>query len=52
MSQDPTPPFPPERLRQLAELDYARLPSPCYVVHLGRLEENCQLLANVAKQAG
>jgi carboxynorspermidine decarboxylase len=52
MSQDPTPPFPPERLRQLAELDYARLPSPCYVVHLGRLEENCQLLASVAKQAG
>lgn len=52
MSQNPTPPFPPERLRQLAALDYARLPSPCYVVHLGRLEENCCLLADVAKRAG
>jgi carboxynorspermidine decarboxylase len=52
MGQDPTPPFTPERLRQLAGLDYARLPSPCYVVHLGRLEENCRLLADVAKRAG
>ncbi len=52
MGQDPTPPLPPDRLRQLAQLDYTRLPSPCYVVHLGRLEENCRLLADVAKRAG
>jgi len=52
MAQDPTPPFPPERLRQLSALDYSCLPSPCYVVHLGRLEENCRLLADVAKRAG
>ena len=52
MSQDPTPPIPSARMQQFAALDCARLPSPCYVVHLGLLEENCRLLADVAKQAG
>ncbi|MGA2052314.1 MAG: carboxynorspermidine decarboxylase [Opitutales bacterium] len=52
MSQDPTPPLPPERLAAFSALDYSRLPSPCYVIHLGRLEENCRLLADVARRAG
>ena len=52
MGQNPTPALTPEQLHQLASLDYARLPSPCYVVHLGLLEENCRLLANVAQRAG
>jgi carboxynorspermidine decarboxylase len=52
MSQNPTPPLPAERLRALGELDYARLPSPCHVIHLGLLEENCRLLADVAQRAG
>ena len=52
MSQDPTPPLPPTRLQALAALDYTRLPSPCFVVHLGLLEDNCRLLADVAQRAG
>lgn len=52
MSQDPTPAFTPERLAALQEIPYAALPSPCYVVHTGRLEENAQILAEVKRRSG
>ena len=52
MSQDPAPPLPPDRLAAFAALDVARLPSPCFVIHLGLLEQNCRLLAEVAQRAG
>src|ERR1700722_12482536 len=52
MSQDPTPPLPPDRLAAFAALDVARLPSPCFVIHLSLLEQNCRLLADVATRAG
>jgi carboxynorspermidine decarboxylase len=52
MGQDPTPPFPAENLRAFSSLDFTRLPSPSYVVHLGLLEKNCRLLADVAQRAG
>ncbi len=52
MSQDPTPPFTPERLVALREIPYGELPSPCFVVHLGRLEDNARLLASVKERSG
>lgn len=33
-------------------LDYAQCPSPCTVIHLGRLEENARLLERVQKESG
>ncbi|MGE9296034.1 MAG: carboxynorspermidine decarboxylase [Puniceicoccales bacterium] len=50
--QDPTPPLTPERLAALRAIPYADAPSPCYVVHLGRLEENCHILASVRERTG
>jgi carboxynorspermidine decarboxylase len=33
-------------------LDPRRVPSPCYVIDMARLEANCRLLADVAERAG
>lgn len=52
MAQDPTPPFTPERLQALEAIPTADLPSPCYVIHLGRLEENLQILDTVRQRTG
>lgn len=52
MAQDPTPPLTPERLAALEQIPFEQVPSPGYVVHLGRLEENCQLLADVQERSG
>lgn len=52
MSQNPTPDFTPERLKALEEIPINDLPSPCYVVHLGCLEENCRLLASIKERTG
>lgn len=52
MSQDPTPPLSAHSLQQLSEIPLERLASPGFVVHLDRLEENCQLLRSVAEQSG
>lgn len=52
MAQDPTPALTPERLAALRQIPFADVPSPGYVVHLGRLEENCQLLDKVQQDSG
>lgn len=52
MAQDPTPPLTPERLAALAAIPAEAAPSPAYVVHTDRLEENCQCLADVADRSG
>ncbi|MEN8662409.1 MAG: carboxynorspermidine decarboxylase [Lentimonas sp.] len=52
MAQDPTPPLTPERLQALRSIAFDEAPSPGYIVHMGRLEENCQLLQSVAERSG
>ncbi|MGC6456603.1 MAG: carboxynorspermidine decarboxylase [Coraliomargaritaceae bacterium] len=52
MSQDPTPPFTPERLARLEHIPLDATPSPAYVVQLDQLEANCRLLADVAETSG
>lgn len=52
MAQDPTPPLTPERLAALEAIPFERVPSPGYVVHLGRLVENCRLLEQVQARSG
>ncbi len=52
MAQDPTPPLTPERLKALAAIPHAAVPSPGYVVHTDLLEANCQLLQDVAARSG
>jgi carboxynorspermidine decarboxylase len=52
MAQDPTPPLTPARLNALSSIPFESAPSPGYIVHLGRLEENCQLLQSVAERSG
>ncbi|MDP4611332.1 MAG: hypothetical protein NWT02_09105, partial [Opitutales bacterium] len=52
MAQDPTPPLTPQRLEALSSIPTDDAPSPGYIVHLGRLEENCQLLESVAERSG
>jgi carboxynorspermidine decarboxylase len=52
MAQDPTPPLTEERLAALAAIPFEAVPSPGFVVHLGRLQENCALLKSVADNAG
>lgn len=52
MSQDPTPPLSSVRLEQLSQIPAEATSSPGFIVHLDRLEENCQLLASIAKRAG
>ncbi len=52
MAQDPTPPLTPERLAALRSIPSKQAPSPSYIVHLDRLEENCQLLDSVAQRSG
>lgn len=52
MSQDPTPPLTPERFAALREIPFKDAPSPCFVVNLDRLEDNCRILANVRERTG
>ena len=52
MSQDPTPPFTPERLARLEAIPFDEVPAPAYVVQLDQLEANCRLLADVAEASG
>jgi len=52
MAQDPTPPLTPERLAALASIPFEAVPSPGFVVHLGRLQENCEILKSVADTSG
>jgi carboxynorspermidine decarboxylase len=52
MAQDPTPPLTPERLHALGSIPFNDAPSPSFIVHLDRLEENCQLLQSVAERSG
>lgn len=52
MTQDPTPDPGPGRLGALASIPFEDAPSPAYIVHLGRLEENVRLLASVRERSG
>lgn len=52
MAQDPTPPLTPARLQQLASIPTDDCPSPAYIVQLDRLNENCELLEQVAETSG
>jgi carboxynorspermidine decarboxylase len=52
MAQDPTPPLTPGRLAALRSIPSEDAPSPAYIVHLDRLEENCQILQSVAERSG
>lgn len=52
MAQDPTPPLTAERLQALRSIPYETAPSPGYIVHMGRLEENCQLLQSISQRCG
>ena len=52
MVQDPTPPLTGERLRALRQIPFGDAPSPAYILHLDRLEENCRVLAEVGQAAG
>lgn len=52
MAQDPTPPLTAERLEALRNIPSEAAPSPSYIVHMGRLEENCQLLKSVSERCG
>lgn len=52
MTQDPTPPFTPERTARIERIPIDAVPSPAYVVQLDQLEANCQLLAEVAEHSG
>ncbi|MCD8284350.1 MAG: carboxynorspermidine decarboxylase [Opitutae bacterium] len=37
---------------QIAALDLSRVPSPCYLIHRGLLEENCKILRAVMDKTG
>jgi len=52
MAQDPTPPLTPERANALAAIPFEEAPSPAYIVHTGRLEENCRILAEAGERSG
>ncbi|MFT4902027.1 MAG: carboxynorspermidine decarboxylase [Lentimonas sp.] len=52
MAQDPTPPLTAERLAALRSIPFEAAPSPSYIVHMGRLEENCQLLQSISQRCG
>ena len=52
MSQDPTPPLTADRLAALRAMPFETAPSPGYIVHMGRLEENCQLLQQISQRCG
>jgi carboxynorspermidine decarboxylase len=52
MAQNPTPALTPDRLKALSSMPFGEAPSPGYIVHMGRLEENCQLLQSVAERSG
>ncbi|MGB0744939.1 MAG: carboxynorspermidine decarboxylase, partial [Opitutales bacterium] len=52
MTQNPTPALTSPRLAQLREIPARAVSSPGYIIHLDRLEENCSLLASVARQSG
>jgi carboxynorspermidine decarboxylase len=52
MAQDPTPPLTQSRLEALSNIPADSVPSPAYVVHLDRLQENCQLLNSIQERSG
>lgn len=52
MSENVTPPIAPHRLERWRKLDVSALPSPCYVIDMGALEENCRLLDAVQSATG
>lgn len=52
MSENVTPPIPPHRLARWRSLDCAGLPSPCHVIDMGALEENCRLLDDIQRRTG
>lgn len=52
MAQDPTPALTPERLQALRQIPVNESPSPAYIVHTDRLEQNCQLLKNICTASG
>lgn len=52
MSQDPTPPLSAHSFQQLCEIPLEAFPTPAFVIHLDRLEENCRLLRSVARESG
>jgi carboxynorspermidine decarboxylase len=52
MAQDPTPDPGPERLAELASIPFGEAPSPAFIIHLGRLEENARLLGSVREASG
>ncbi|MEM7790439.1 MAG: carboxynorspermidine decarboxylase [Verrucomicrobiota bacterium] len=52
MVQDPTPPLSEKRRKALQAIPLDELPSPAFVVHMERLEENCKILRDVAQRSG
>ncbi len=52
MAQDPTPEITPDRLKTLCEIPFDEAPTPSYVVHMKRLEENAQILKAVSDASG
>ena len=52
MVQNPTPDLSPRRYSQLGAIPFSEAPSPAYILHLDSLEENCRLLADVARRSG
>lgn len=52
MGQDPTPPLSSASLQALANIPMQDAPSPGYVIHLDRLEENCRLLKTISRESG
>jgi len=52
MSENVTPPIAPHRLARWRALDCAGLPSPCHVIDMGALEENCRLLGDIQTRTG
>ena len=52
MSQSVTPPIDPRRIERWKSLDLSGLPSPCYVIDMGAVEENCKRLAQIQARTG
>ena len=52
MDSDPIPDLTGERLAAIRDIPFEQVPSPAYVIHLNRLEENCQLLQSISQQSG
>ncbi|MEM1221229.1 MAG: carboxynorspermidine decarboxylase [Verrucomicrobiota bacterium] len=52
MVQNPTPALSETRRKAFKEIPLNQVPSPAFVVHTGRLEENCKILQDVARRSG